>query len=121
MALEPDVDELTLRRAMTYLSVQSSYPWTRYHWLGDGHTSSCDAFPQIGESPGFPATLLTRAPLGAPRVAMPDYRGPVDLLWLVPITEGERAYAIAEGSPALMRRLALNGPYWIHRRARATS
>lgn len=120
MALERDVDELTLRRAMTYLSAQSSYPWTRYLWLGDGHTTSCDAFPQVGTSPGFPAALLTRTPLGAPAVAMPDYRGPVDLLWLLPITDAERAYAIAEGSPALERRLERAGPTWIHRSERPT-
>jgi len=117
MAIARDTDDLTLRRAMTYLSSQSGYPWQVYEWLGEGHTCPCDAFPAVGDRPGFPYALLTGAPAGAPTLSVPDYRGDLtNLLWVVPITEAERALAMASGSEVLRHRLGADGPYWIHRR-----
>jgi hypothetical protein len=38
---------------------------------------------------------------------------PVKWLWLVPITDEERQYAKAQGSDALVRRLAQQGRSWV--------
>ena len=48
------------------------------------------------------------------RTDLPDFRGDsVTLLWMMPITEEERAFATTNGSPALLERLARAGRGWM--------
>ena len=44
---------------------------------------------------------------------------PITYLWAVPITEAERALAAAEGTEALVARLARAGAGWVHDPTRA--
>lgn len=101
---------------MRYFSGQSSYPWARATWLGEGHSFPCDSLPPNASGPPFPATLLTRTPPQGPRVDLPGYRGdPLGLLWFLPITESERSFAMEQGGEALLRRLEAAGHGWIHK------
>ena len=97
-------------RSGRYLSAQSNLPWDHISWLGHGHTVPCDAF--TGTS--FTAILLTAAPPSGPNVTLPSVRGDaVTLLWMVPITEVERRFAIEFGSEALSERLSASGVSWL--------
>jgi hypothetical protein len=101
---------------MRYVSAQTNLPWTRYTWLGEGHTIPCDAFAGSQGASRFDAVLLASEPLGAPDVHLPLLRDdPVTLLWMVPITERERTLAIASGSRELLSRLSAAGHGWLHR------
>ena len=108
-------DEEALGGVMRYLSAQAGYPWIRGTWLGEGHTFPCDSVPPNSAGPPFPAVLLTRKPPQVPSVRLPSYRGdPVGLLWFLPITESERAFAVERGGKELLRRLEAAGHGWCH-------
>ena len=97
-------------RSGKYISAQSSLPWDQISWLGNGHTVPCDAFTQTS----FTAILLTAGPPSGPRVTLPNFRGDaVTLLWMIPITEAERRFAIEFGSKALSQRLTESGVSWL--------
>ena len=101
---------------MEYLAGQSNLPWAQGTWLGEGHTVPCDSCPSAKDGSNFSAVLLTKAPAGGPRLRLPSYRGqPVNLLWCLPITESERAFAMAESGDELRRRLEAAGYGWVHR------
>lgn len=100
----------------SYLSGQSSLPWTTFSWLGPGHTVPCDAMPGTE----LTAVLFVYAPHGAPIVTLPNFRGdPVNLLWAVGITEPERELAMQSGSVALVQRLTDAGVGWLTRKRRS--
>jgi hypothetical protein len=102
-------------RVMSWLSGQSVFPWRFHTWLGNHHTMPSNALPP---SPGLvvDSMLLLYEPMGAPAVRFPDFRGdPVRLLWLVPITAGERELAEGAGSAALAKRLSDAGHGFVHR------
>lgn len=104
-------DELVSKMAR-YISAQSGLPWANFTWLGDGHTLPCDALSG-GPQSGFTSMLFTSSAPGAPDLSMPTLRGDaVRMLWLIPISERERAYAIAHGSTALADRLWSAGCRW---------
>ena len=95
---------------------QANLPWSRYTWLGNGHTVPCDALPANRQGPPFTAVMLLTHPVGAPEVELPSYRGDrVNLLWMVPITERELSFAIEHGSPALVSKLVDAGAGWCSR------
>ncbi|MCA9795522.1 MAG: suppressor of fused domain protein, partial [Candidatus Eremiobacteraeota bacterium] len=78
---------------LRYLSGLARYPWGLMTWFGQGHTVPCDALP------GKTAVLLSKA---GPDIAMPGFRGdPINLLWLVGITEAQRNQAMGQGSDSL--------------------
>ncbi|MGE0495010.1 MAG: suppressor of fused domain protein [Vulcanimicrobiota bacterium] len=75
------------------LSGLARYPWGLMTWFGQGHT-----VPFTGLA-GKPAVLLCKA---GPDIAMPGFRGdPINLLWLVGITEAQRNQAMGQGSDSL--------------------
>jgi hypothetical protein len=105
--------EEEIMATIKYLATQANLPWNAYSWLGNGHTMGCDSCP-VG--PQFDAMMLLKAPSGAPPIILPSYRDdPVNLLWMVPLTEAERQYAAEKGSGELMARLAPKFPLWPHR------
>jgi len=96
-----------------YLSAQTNLPWSLLTWLGDGHTIPCDATPASLGGERFPAALLVKDPPGAPSLALPDFRDdPVNLLWVIPITDAQRKEAIEGGSDALKEKLWADGVTW---------
>ena len=97
----------------SYISGQSGYPWSAYTWLGDGHTMPCDAVPPSLGGKRFPAVLFAKDIPDVPQPHIPSFRGdPINLLWMLPITGKERAWAAENSSAKLRKKLAranLNG------------
>ena len=111
VAVHKDVPESLATVLRQFLSGQARYPWNSLNWLGNGHTMPCDAF---GAKSPFQAVLFLIAPPGGPKVALPSVDGePVNLLWLVPITNNERAFARKNGSAALVERMKSAGVTWM--------
>ncbi len=81
-------DSQMLSSAMEQVSGLSGYPWKQMTWLRDGHTCGF-SFGQ------YSAALLLKDAAGSQLVGvqeggLPQFRGdPVNLLWLLPITEGQ--------------------------------
>jgi hypothetical protein len=108
----PCVTDEFVSQMAGYVSGQSGLPWANYTWLGEGHTIPCDVFQQWPNGE-FTSVLLTGLPPGAPNLAMPRFRGDeIRLLWLIPITDRERTYAIDHGSKELTDRLWSAGCTW---------
>lgn len=86
VALPHGASELMRERVAGLLVLASELPWSRYTWLGHGHTVPADAFK------GTPYTgvlVASSARFGA-KVPLPEVDGdPVTLLWLVPVTAEE--------------------------------
>ena len=111
VAVHKDVPESLATVLRQKLSGLSGYPWANLTWLGNGHTMPSDAF---GPQSPFQAVLFLMAPPGAPKIALPRVDGePVNLLWLVPITNNERAFARKNGSAALVERMKAAGVTWM--------
>jgi len=108
--------EAAAKTLASYIAAQSALPWSDDTWLGEGHTIPCDAVP-VGPSEGhFDAVMLTRSPPGAPSISIPEFDGdPVNLYWLIPISEAERKLAMDSGSEVLLERLRRDGVTWVHR------
>jgi len=85
-----------------WLSGQTNYPWSYYTWLGDGHTIPCDGWANPRFE--FAALHVATDPRLVPQ--LPSILGdPVNLLWVVPITEQERESALNESTSAMLARL----------------
>ncbi|MBS2026839.1 MAG: suppressor of fused domain protein [Deltaproteobacteria bacterium] len=111
VAVHKDAPESLATVLRQFLAGQTSYPWSQLTWLGNGHTMPTDAF---GSKSPFQAVLFLIAPPGGPKIALPDVDGePVKLLWLVPITTNERAFARKNGSAALVERMKAAGVTWM--------
>ncbi|MFL1675005.1 suppressor of fused domain protein [Paenibacillus dendritiformis] len=87
---------------LQYISGQANLPWTYLTFVANGHTIPCG---EIGLShERFTAVALAQPP-HAPAIALPQIGGdPVNLLWMIPITEEERHYAEEEGTERLFER-----------------
>jgi hypothetical protein len=94
--------EEAVQRYERYISGQSNLPWTKYTWLGPGHTLPCDSWT----NPNYTAALLQYEHSGASKIALERFLDdPVNVLWFVPISENERQVAINQGSEWLKLRL----------------
>ena len=116
MALSKETPEATIEAAMNYLSGQTKLPWSQYTWLGENHTVPCDAFRSSKTMKNISAVLLVKERKDLPELALPGLWGdPVNVLWMVGITEKERDYAIEHGSEKLLARLDDHDIGSIHR------
>lgn len=79
-----------LQSVWSSLSGLAAYPWQRMTWLGPSHTVPLDAFSSLlGDSYRYGLLLPDHEMPEA--TGLPPFRGdPVNLLWLIPITESER-------------------------------
>jgi len=94
--------EEAVQRFERYISGQSNLPWTKYTWLGPGHTIRCDSW----QNPDHTAALLQYEHSGVSQIALEKFLGdPVNVLWFVPISEEERQVAVNLGSERLKSRL----------------
>ena len=111
------VTDATAHDVVAYMSAQSELPWHSFTWLGHGHTVQCEPCPVGGGGDEkFAAMVLLNEPTGAPKIAMPAYRGdPANLLWMTPITAAEWNVAQEQGSGEVIKRLGARGPVWPHR------
>ncbi|WP_325050284.1 suppressor of fused domain protein [Actinomadura craniellae] len=111
---------LPSQRAGSIFPWLAQYPWRSVTWFAPG-----DVVQWYHEPRTFPlgsdwaGVLLLDEPGRLAGPLGPDLTGftvggdPVRWLWLVPITDEERRYAKAEGSDALIRRLARQGREWV--------
>jgi hypothetical protein len=117
---------LPSQRAGSVFPWLAQYPWRSVTWFAPGDVvkwyHEARTFPLNGLADGgtrFEGVLLLGDPARLPGPYAPDLSGftvgddPVKWLWLVPITDEERQYAKAQGSDALIRRLAQQGRSWV--------
>lgn len=96
-----------LEELKQWISIQTQFPWQQITWLGEGHTIQCDVF----EKKDFEAILLTNKLSAFPKIQLPELWGASpNLLWMVPITENEKDFAIEHGSQKLIEKLEALGP-----------
>ena len=86
----PETQNKTIELATQRLSGLANYPWMQFTWLGPGHTC---AFPNV--VPGCASALLVHQTQYFPNQSVSEttntYRNdPVNLLWMVPITESQQ-------------------------------
>lgn len=106
MMLDAGLDDEPLTQIGYWINGISDLPWDSIHWLGDGHTVNFQGFP--GDR--FPYVLLTHQLSVFPQLPLPEYRGSkVNFLWLIPITESERQFAMEQGSDILIQALEAIG------------
>lgn len=100
--LPPQWPDDAVKRFAKYLSGQSNLPWSKYTWLGPGHTLPCDSW----RNATFPFALLSHDHPALPQCPLlPLFDDPVHILWLLPITPSERQLAMDQGSAQLAARL----------------
>jgi len=90
-----------ITRFAGYLSAQSNLPWSRYTWLGPGHTIPCDAWPDAR----FEYALLTDRHARVHVNLGEHFEDPVTVLWLLPLTRDEQRRVVESGSDAVLRDL----------------
>lgn len=95
-----DWTEDAVKDFVAYLAAQSQIPWSRYTWLGSGHTLDCDCW----RNPDYPAALLAREhPVLGPLPLGTLFDDPVRVLWLLPISAREREIVKEHGSIELLK------------------
>ncbi|WP_312113374.1 suppressor of fused domain protein [Brevibacillus reuszeri] len=96
---------------LAYISGQTSLPWSYLTFLAKGHTIPCREISEVDER--FTSMLLAK-PDGAPDISFPVIGGdPVNLLWMIPITEDELHFAQTHSSVNLVQNAAEDLEYWI--------
>jgi hypothetical protein len=89
-------------RFASYMSGQSGLPWSKYTWLGPGHTIPCDSW----QNRSFAFALLQPDHPAAPNPTLePQFGDPVNVLWLVPNSAAERQTAMDYGGERLTQSL----------------
>jgi len=118
LCLSKEAEESLLMSCASYISGLANLPWASFSWYGQGHTVPCSLFPP---EHGIAALLFNKNPPGVPKVALGKFMGdPINLLWLIPITAAERAFARQHGSSPLMEKLQEAGVTWAYRQRAST-
>lgn len=89
---------------LSYISAQTTLPWKCLTWLGHGHTVPCNQICQ--DSGEFPFILLLSNNIcdNLPTVNYPAYKeDPINILWIVPITNAEKRYTEENGSESMIK------------------
>ena len=94
-----------------YLSAQSGYPWSNLTWLGPGHTIPADVFADLSGN-RFPYALLSAYHPAVESPQFPFFRDDlVRVLWMIPISEAERDFAMEHSGDELFHHLSTqHGP-----------
>jgi hypothetical protein len=113
IGLDDALSDEAIKKVASYMSGQTGLPWSRFTFLGHGHSIPSDVAAELSGGQ-LPFVLLVQRTLGAPDVTLPKFRGdPINLLWMIPISEQERQFAQANGSAELIKRLERAGVNWI--------
>ncbi len=108
-----DITDDTVISFVKYLSSQSSLPWRRFTFLGNGHTLGCDVLSSDRSLSIFSSLLLLERPRGGPDFRIPKIEGDkVNVLWCIPLTKKERRLVEERGSKQLARRFPEGQPSW---------
>jgi Suppressor of fused protein (SUFU) len=95
-----------LSRLGQYISGQARYPWTHFSPLGHGHTMPCDSTPASFDGKRFNYILLSQTLPDTPELRLGCFRSdPINVLWMLPITQREREIAVKTSSSGLQQRL----------------
>ena len=102
----PDsISETQIATLQTRLSSIAGFPWRKMTWLGQGHSINFMTGETLGDQPADFALAMTEAfirdssqdisqagePESAPPITLPQFRNdPVNLIWLLPISEPVR-------------------------------
>lgn len=118
--------ELALATALPSVRAGRIFPWlAQYPWQAVTSFEPGDNVKWYHEARTFPlgptweGVLLLDNPNRLEGPNAPDLTGfsfggdPVQWLWLVPVTEGERQFGKQEGPDALIERLARDGRSWV--------
>lgn len=100
-------DEL-IRAFAGYLAAQLPIPWQQQSFFADGHSVGCQLFLQSEEIPDFSSIMLcSQERLDVSyQIKMPEVCGdPVNLLWSIPLFEGERKYIRDTANVSLLDQL----------------
>ena len=96
-----------LSRFGQYISGQARYPWHHFSPLGHGHTMPCDSTPSAFDGKRFNYVLFSQTLPETPELRLSYFqRDPINVLWMLPISQREREFAIKTSSGELQRRLA---------------
>lgn len=95
------MDEQTYKKYLNYIAMLGNLPWYELSWLGHGHTIDCNAID------GFPQAMLVNSSIltDIPSPKFDDIMGsPVNVLWVVPMTEKEFAFSSKNTSLELLEK-----------------
>lgn len=113
VGLDASLPDEAVKKMASYISGQTQLPWSNFTFLGKGHTIPSDVAAELSGGQ-LPFVLLVNHALGSLDVALPHFRGdPINLLWMIPISETERKFAETNGSTELVSRLERAGVNWI--------
>ncbi len=99
-----------LSRFGQYISGQARYPWHHFAPLGHGHTMPCDSTPSAFDGRRFNHVLFSQTLPKTPELRLSYFqRDPINVLWMLPISQREREFAVKNSSAELERRLASAG------------
>lgn len=99
------------KEILSYISGQTSLPWSYLTFLAHGHTLPCR---EIGQADDRFASVLLAKPENAPAIAFHDKSGdPVQLLWMIPLTDAELGFAKEHGSASLLERIDGGSQMWV--------
>ncbi len=116
-AVDRKCPDAELSRFGQYISGQARYPWTHFTPLGHGHTMPCDSTPSVFDGQRFNCVLFSQTLPETPELALGRFRrDPINVLWMLPITERERKLAMEAGSQELERQLVKAGTSVVIRR-----
>ena len=106
LILKNKFSETQLDEIANWISGVASIPWDNITFLGEGHTTNFE----IPGKESFKAVIFTKKLNVLPKVELDPFRNsPINLLWMIPISESERTFIIENGSSELIKELNLIG------------
>lgn len=110
VCLDVSIGENAIKEVAAYISGQSGLPWSQNTWLGHGHTLPSDVFERLSAG-RMPCVIFSNQHPVVSIPALPSFcDDPVSVLWMIPISEREREFAVRSGSSALFERLFSQEP-----------
>lgn len=95
--LPKNANDQDLQRYGSLVVGLADLPWSRYAWLQEGNAIPTDGL----EGTPYVAVVLANSRNFGPKVVLPDWEGdPVNLLWLIPVTQPEMERIQKNGSLA---------------------
>lgn len=114
-----DLSSSVVEAMLSYVSGQTTLPWSSLTWLGNGHTLGCSVFADIPGSE-MTAILLSKTFGHKKQIDLSVEGDSVNLLWMVPISSNEREYSKENDSDKLLELLRQKGVNEISKIRRST-
>ncbi len=102
--------EIAIENIIQFISTIAAMPWDQLCWFGHGHTLQTELF----KNNQFNNVLLVNRTLDS--VIFPPYEDdPVNLLWLIPISDKELAYQQKYSAKNLVNKLEKFENMWVYK------